>query len=95
LAVESGIVGVKEEEERTINWYVRIWKKMPMVMMLTSVCHYLADLRSIREIRLGQNTKAFEIHGKKPEIEERAFTLIYAAAGGTYKMLNLGESGRS
>ncbi|KAJ3187801.1 1-phosphatidylinositol 4,5-bisphosphate phosphodiesterase delta-4 [Gaertneriomyces sp. JEL0708] len=46
------------------------------------------DLHAIREIRLGQNTKAFEIHGKRPEFEERAFTVVYVLAG-QYKMLNL------
>ncbi|TPX46558.1 phosphoinositide phospholipase C [Synchytrium endobioticum] len=46
------------------------------------------ELHAIKEIRLGQNTKAFEIHGKKPEYENRAFTIIYSV-GGTYKMLNL------
>ncbi|KAI8853813.1 PLC-like phosphodiesterase [Chytridium lagenaria] len=47
-----------------------------------------ADVHAIREIRLGQNTKAFEIHGKAPGIDDRAFTVIYVA-GGKYKMLNL------
>ncbi|KAI9017519.1 PLC-like phosphodiesterase [Gaertneriomyces semiglobifer] len=46
------------------------------------------DLHAIREIRLGQNTKAFEIHGKRPEYEERSFTVVYVLAG-QYKMLNL------
>ncbi|RKO82697.1 hypothetical protein BDK51DRAFT_48107 [Blyttiomyces helicus] len=48
------------------------------------------DFHSIREIRLGQNTKAFDVHGKQAENEERAFTIIYVA-GGEYKMLNLGR----
>ncbi|KAJ3411615.1 Phospholipase C [Chytridiales sp. JEL 0842] len=48
-----------------------------------------ADLHSIREIRLGQNTKAFEIHGKQRTLEERAFTLIYVSPSGSYKFLNL------
>ncbi|KAJ3237638.1 1-phosphatidylinositol 4,5-bisphosphate phosphodiesterase delta-4 [Chytriomyces hyalinus] len=47
-----------------------------------------ANLLSIREIRLGQNTKAFELHGKNPDVEERAFSIIYVA-NGKYKMLNL------
>ncbi|KAJ3216751.1 1-phosphatidylinositol 4,5-bisphosphate phosphodiesterase delta-4 [Dinochytrium kinnereticum] len=50
--------------------------------------HSTADVHSIREIRLGQNTKAFEMHGKAPGIDDRAFTVIYVA-GGKYKMLNL------
>ncbi|KAI8616070.1 hypothetical protein BC830DRAFT_1119570 [Chytriomyces sp. MP71] len=49
----------------------------------------MANFHSIREIRLGQNTKAFELHGKLPDIEERAFSIIYVAADGRYKMLNL------
>ncbi|KAJ3193496.1 1-phosphatidylinositol 4,5-bisphosphate phosphodiesterase delta-4 [Irineochytrium annulatum] len=48
-----------------------------------------ADIQAIREIRLGQNTKAFEIHGKLSEADDRAFSIIYVA-GGKYKMLNLG-----
>ncbi|KAI9356480.1 PLC-like phosphodiesterase [Zopfochytrium polystomum] len=48
-----------------------------------------ADFHSIREIRLGQNTKAFELHGKRSDIEERAFSVIYSTATGEYKMLNL------
>ncbi|KAJ3138193.1 Phospholipase C [Physocladia obscura] len=48
-----------------------------------------AHLHSIREIRLGQNTKAFELHGKFPDFEERAFSIIYTADDGKYKMLNL------
>ncbi|KAJ3099203.1 hypothetical protein HDU97_003355 [Phlyctochytrium planicorne] len=47
-----------------------------------------ADIHAIREIRLGQNTKAFEMHGKVPGIDDRAFTVIYVASG-KYKMLNL------
>ncbi|KAJ3243758.1 1-phosphatidylinositol 4,5-bisphosphate phosphodiesterase delta-4 [Chytriomyces hyalinus] len=47
-----------------------------------------ANLLAIREIRLGQNTKAFELHGKNPDVEERAFSIIYVA-NGKYKMLNL------
>ncbi|KAI9105701.1 PLC-like phosphodiesterase [Phlyctochytrium arcticum] len=46
------------------------------------------DLHAIREIRLGQNTKAFELQGKRPEYEDRAFSVIYVASG-DYKMLNL------
>ncbi|KAJ3087340.1 Phospholipase C [Quaeritorhiza haematococci] len=46
------------------------------------------DFHSIREIRIGQNTKAFELHGKKPEVEERAFSIIYVS-GGKYGTLNL------
>ncbi|KND00834.1 phosphatidylinositol phospholipase C [Spizellomyces punctatus DAOM BR117] len=46
------------------------------------------DLHAVREIRLGQNTKGFELHGKRPEYEDRAFTVIYVASG-EYKMLNL------
>ncbi|KAJ3079387.1 hypothetical protein HDU99_010965, partial [Rhizoclosmatium hyalinum] len=47
-----------------------------------------ANFHAIREIRLGQNTKAFELHGKNPDVEERAFSIIYVAEG-KYKMLNL------
>ena len=36
----------------------------------------------------GQNTKAFELHGKKPELEDRAFSIIYILKG-EYKTLNL------
>ena len=39
---------------------------------------------------MGQNTKAFEIHGKIPEWEERAFSIIYTTENGEYKKLNLG-----
>ncbi|KAJ3144692.1 1-phosphatidylinositol 4,5-bisphosphate phosphodiesterase delta-4 [Geranomyces variabilis] len=46
------------------------------------------DLHTIKEIRLGQNTKGFEIHGRKPEQNDRSFSVIYVQAG-EYKMLNL------
>ncbi|KAJ3394905.1 1-phosphatidylinositol 4,5-bisphosphate phosphodiesterase delta-4 [Entophlyctis sp. JEL0112] len=48
-----------------------------------------AQLRAVREIRLGQNTKAFELHGKRTEVEERAFSIIYTADDGSFKVLNL------
>ncbi|KAJ3009121.1 UNVERIFIED_CONTAM: 1-phosphatidylinositol 4,5-bisphosphate phosphodiesterase delta-4 [Siphonaria sp. JEL0065] len=47
-----------------------------------------ANFLNIREIRLGQNTRAFELHGKTADVEERAFSIIYVAEG-KYKMLNL------
>ncbi|EGF83101.1 hypothetical protein BATDEDRAFT_85754 [Batrachochytrium dendrobatidis JAM81] len=40
------------------------------------------------EIRMGQNTKAFDIHGKHPDMDERAFSIIYMSKG-KYKFLNL------
>lgn len=43
---------------------------------------------SIKEIRLGQNTKAFEYHGKN-EFKDCAFSIIYVVKG-KYKILNLG-----
>ncbi|KAJ3184613.1 1-phosphatidylinositol 4,5-bisphosphate phosphodiesterase delta-4 [Geranomyces variabilis] len=46
------------------------------------------DLHTIKEIRLGQNTKGFELHGRKPEQNDRSFSVIYVQAG-EYKMLNL------
>ncbi|KAI8808401.1 PLC-like phosphodiesterase [Cladochytrium replicatum] len=46
------------------------------------------DFHAIKEIRLGQNTKAFEFHGKLPDAEDRSFSIIYVADG-EYKMLNL------
>ncbi|KAJ3161074.1 1-phosphatidylinositol 4,5-bisphosphate phosphodiesterase delta-4 [Geranomyces michiganensis] len=46
------------------------------------------DLHTIKEIRLGQNTKGFEMHGRKPEQNDRSFSVIYVQAG-EYKMLNL------
>ncbi len=49
------------------------------------------DFHSIREIRLGQNTKAFDLHGRSAEFEGRAFSVIYRAEG-DYKILNLGKS---
>lgn len=50
------------------------------------------DLHSVKELRLGQSTKAFEVHGKKPELENRAFSIIYfSASHGNYKSLDLGE----
>ncbi|KAJ1559286.1 Phospholipase C, partial [Cladochytrium tenue] len=48
-----------------------------------------ADFHAIKEIRLGQSTKAFDLHGKRADAEERAFSVIYSTASGTYKMLNL------
>ncbi|KAJ1559956.1 1-phosphatidylinositol 4,5-bisphosphate phosphodiesterase delta-4, partial [Cladochytrium tenue] len=48
-----------------------------------------ADFHAIKEIRLGQSTKAFDLHGKRVDAEERAFSVIYSTASGTYKMLNL------
>ena len=48
----------------------------------------LVDLVSIREIRLGQNTRAFQLHGKQSELSERAFSIIYTIDG-MYKTLNL------
>ncbi|KAI8909348.1 PLC-like phosphodiesterase [Powellomyces hirtus] len=50
--------------------------------------HRSVDLHSIKEIRLGQNTKGFEIHGKRPDQADRSFSVIYVTAG-DYKMLNL------
>ncbi|TPX62191.1 phosphoinositide phospholipase C [Powellomyces hirtus] len=50
--------------------------------------HRSVDLHSIKEIRLGQNTKGFEIHGKRPDQADRSFSVIYVTAG-EYKMLNL------
>eukprot|EP00842_Homolaphlyctis_polyrhiza_P006295 jgi/Hompol1/6667/HPOL_005050-RA len=50
--------------------------------------HFAIDFHSILEIRMGQNTKAFEIHGKHPDLEERAFSIIYLMQG-KYKSLNL------
>lgn len=44
---------------------------------------------SIKEIRLGQNTKAFEYHGKQ-EFQDCAFSIIYVHKG-KYKILNLGN----
>ncbi|KAH6601234.1 hypothetical protein BASA50_001758 [Batrachochytrium salamandrivorans] len=46
------------------------------------------DFHSILEIRMGQNTKAFEIHGKQPDLDERAFSIIYMSKG-RYKSLNV------
>lgn len=46
------------------------------------------DFHSIREIRLGQNTKAFDLHGRSVDFEGRAFSIIYRAEG-DYKILNL------
>ncbi|KAJ8331375.1 hypothetical protein O5D80_000303 [Batrachochytrium dendrobatidis] len=46
------------------------------------------DFDSILEIRMGQNTKAFDIHGKHPDMDERAFSIIYMSKG-KYKFLNL------
>jgi hypothetical protein len=43
---------------------------------------------SIKEIRLGQNTKAFEWHGKL-EYQDCAFSIVYVDKG-NYKILNLG-----
>ncbi|KAI9204112.1 PLC-like phosphodiesterase [Polychytrium aggregatum] len=60
------------------------WESKKKKLQLSTV-----DLHSIREIRLGQNTKAFELRGKRPEFEERAFSIIYVAPSGEYKMLNL------
>lgn len=50
----------------------------------------IVDVSQIRELRFGQNTRGFEIHGKKVEHEERAFTIIYSTLTG-YKMLELGS----
>jgi Ca2+-binding EF-hand superfamily protein len=46
------------------------------------------DFDTIKEIRLGQSTKAFQLHGIKPEYEDRAFSIIYSVSG-EYKILNL------
>ncbi|KAJ3033547.1 1-phosphatidylinositol 4,5-bisphosphate phosphodiesterase delta-4 [Rhizophlyctis rosea] len=46
------------------------------------------DLHSIREIRLGQNTKAFDAQGKRNDLENRSFSVIYVVDG-EYKSLNL------
>ncbi|RKO99368.1 hypothetical protein CXG81DRAFT_27874 [Caulochytrium protostelioides] len=47
------------------------------------------DFHALREIRLGQNTRAFELHGARdPAREARCFSLIYVDRG-KYKMLNL------
>ncbi|KAJ3221368.1 1-phosphatidylinositol 4,5-bisphosphate phosphodiesterase delta-4 [Clydaea vesicula] len=45
------------------------------------------DFNSVREIRRGQNTKAFEYYGKRPELEDRSFSVIYFD-GIKYGMLN-------
>ncbi|KAJ3128772.1 1-phosphatidylinositol 4,5-bisphosphate phosphodiesterase delta-4 [Nowakowskiella sp. JEL0407] len=45
------------------------------------------DFHLIKEIRLGQNTKAFDLY-RSPELEEKAFSVIYVN-NGQYKMLNL------
>ncbi|KAJ3294649.1 1-phosphatidylinositol 4,5-bisphosphate phosphodiesterase delta-4 [Borealophlyctis nickersoniae] len=58
------------------------WESKKKKSNLTTV-----DFHSIREIRLGQNTKAFDVHGKRGE-GDRAFSIIYVV-GGRYKMLNL------
>jgi hypothetical protein len=44
---------------------------------------------SIKEIRLGQNTKAFEFHDKA-EYQDCAFSIVYVHKG-NYKTLNLGN----
>jgi hypothetical protein len=40
---------------------------------------------------MGQNTTAFELHGKDPELEEKSFSVINMEDG-KYKTLNLGTS---
>lgn len=49
----------------------------------------VVDFHSILEIRMGQNTAAFETHGKNPSLEEKSFSIIYMQ-NGKYKTLNLG-----
>ena len=45
------------------------------------------EFSNIVEIRMGQNTKGFEIVGKQPALEEKAFSVIYMH-NGKYKELN-------
>ena len=49
------------------------------------------DLHWVKEIRLGQNTKAFDLHGRSSDFEDRAFSIIYTNTEGEYKVLNLGN----
>ena len=48
------------------------------------------ELLTVKELRLGQNTKIFELHGKKEDLESRSFSIIYVKSG-QYKSLNLGN----
>lgn len=57
---------------------------------MLNLSHFLADFHTILEIRLGQNTKAFEVQGKRPEYEERSFSIIYFN-GTKYGMLDFGN----
>ncbi|TPX35466.1 phosphoinositide phospholipase C [Synchytrium microbalum] len=75
---EERLIKVDLKPVLQISWESK--KKKPSLSTM--------ELHAIKEIRMGQNTRAFEIHGKKPEYENRAFTIIYSV-GGTYKMLNL------
>ena len=52
--------------------------------------HFAVDIADIKEIRQGKGTRAFEMHGKEPLIEDRAFSIIYTCEG-EYKMLDFGE----
>ena len=49
---------------------------------------WIVDIHTIKEIRCGQSTKGFELQGKNPEIEDRAFSIIYVVEG-EYKNLDL------
>lgn len=49
------------------------------------------DLHWVKEIRLGQNTKAFDLHGRSSDLDDRAFSIIYTNAEGEYKVLNLSK----
>jgi len=48
------------------------------------------DLASIRDLWIGQESRGFELHGKRPEYEDRAFTLLYRLFNEN-KTLDLGK----
>jgi hypothetical protein len=52
-------------------------KQIPRTCMICFSYPYLVRFDCIREIRTGQNTKSFELHGKDSSLKSRSFSVVY------------------